>query len=281
MKNVDRVSDVERFAIPTGGHRVRADTHTLRDRGSGTSGMFQPRGGAAGTVTRGSTASSGHRVPSGGCDDPRRCELHSPESDSRGHDAAALSEAREATRLDAASDFAHAIEAALRKRVAPLRDRKVETTTIIRCHGDYHLGQVLYTGRDFVIFDLEGEVSRPLSVRRLKRSPLRDVAGMIRSFHYAAYTVLLGHFGGLRPEDFDKLDPWARFWHHWVSAAFMGAYLDAAREGSFLPKNPKDVAILIDGFLLEKALYELRYEMENRPDWIAIPVRGLTELALR
>ncbi len=171
-----------------------------------------------------------------------------------------------------------AIDAALRKRVAPLRDRKVETM-IIRCHGDYHLGQVLYTGRDFVIFDLEGEVSRPLSVRRLKRSPLRDVAGMIRSFHYAAYTVLLGHSGGLRPEDFDKLDPWARFWHRWVSGAFLGAYLDAAQGGPFLPKNPKDVAILIDGFLLEKALYEVGYELSNRIDRVRIPLQGVLQLA--
>ena len=158
-----------------------------------------------------------------------------------------------------------------------MKARKIEAT-IIRCHGDYHLAQVLYTGRDFVIFDLEGEPSRPLSTRRLKRSPLRDVAGMIRSFHFAAYAVLFGQWGALRPEDFGLLDPWARYWHRWTAAAFLRAYLDAAGDAAFIPKERQDMALLLDSYLLEKALYEVSQELQNRPDWVRIPLQGVLQL---
>ncbi len=150
-----------------------------------------------------------------------------------------------------------------------------------RYHGDYHLGQLLYTGKDFVIIDFEGEPARPLSERRIKRSPLRDVAGMLRSFHYAAYTalsaqmdkgVLNSHPGGLT-----ALEPWARLWHLWVSVVFTKAYLEAANHGSFVPRNRQDLQILLDAFLLEKAVYELSYELNNRPDWVRIPLRGILQ----
>ncbi len=153
------------------------------------------------------------------------------------------------------------------------------TAMRIRCHGDYHLGQVLCTGTDFVIIDFEGEPARPLSERRLKGSPLRDVAGMLRSFHYAAYgALLLGKVPGVRPADFVVLEPWARFWYLWVSVAFLKAYLAVATRAPFLPTTREELQVLLEAHLLEKAVYELGYELNNRPDWVRIPLQGMLEL---
>jgi maltose alpha-D-glucosyltransferase / alpha-amylase len=168
-------------------------------------------------------------------------------------------------------------ETEVRRRYRSLLQRRINTMRI-RVHGDYHLGQVLYTGRDFVIIDFEGEPARPLSERRIKRSPLRDVAGMLRSFHYASYAALYGQVSGLRPEDFPALEPWARFWHTWVSVAFLKAYLAAAKEKLFLPADPTELQMLLDAYLLEKGTYELGYELNNRPDWIKVPLQGLLQL---
>jgi len=148
----------------------------------------------------------------------------------------------------------------------------------IRTHGDYHLGQVLYTGKDFIIIDFEGEPARPVSERRLKVSPIRDVAGMLRSFHYAAYSPLLEQMAGLRPEDVRTLEPWARYWYTWVSTAFLQAYTAAATAGSFLPESPEGMRILMHTYLLEKAIYELGYELNNRPLWVRVPLKGIQEL---
>jgi maltose alpha-D-glucosyltransferase/alpha-amylase len=150
--------------------------------------------------------------------------------------------------------------------------------TLIRTHGDYHLGQVLWTGKDFVIIDFEGEPSRPVSQRRLKRTAIRDVAGMLRSFHYAAQSMLYGPSGGLRAEEPERLEPWLRFWDAWVQAAFLGSYLETAGEASFVPSNREELEILLDASLLEKAVYELDYEVNNRPDWVGIPIQGITRL---
>jgi maltose alpha-D-glucosyltransferase/alpha-amylase len=149
-----------------------------------------------------------------------------------------------------------------------------------RYHGDYHLGQVLFTGKDFVIIDFEGEPARPLSERRLKRSPLRDVAGMLRSFSYAAYTALLELSSGaqIRPEDRAAAECWANHWSRWVSVAFLGAYLETAGQAAFLPRDPAELALLLDAFTLDKALYELAYELNNRPDWLCAPVNGILQL---
>jgi maltose alpha-D-glucosyltransferase/alpha-amylase len=154
------------------------------------------------------------------------------------------------------------------------------TAMLIRCHGDYHLGQVLYTGKDFVIIDFEGEPARPLSERRIKRCALRDVAGMLRSFHYAAYATLFNHRVSVpvRPEDIAALEPWARFWYRWVSAAFLKAYLAEASQVPFLPQERDELQVLLDAHLLEKAIYELGYELNNRPDWIGIPLQGILDL---
>jgi maltose alpha-D-glucosyltransferase / alpha-amylase len=149
-----------------------------------------------------------------------------------------------------------------------------------RIHGDYHLGQVLYTGADFLIIDFEGEPARPLSERRRKGSPLQDVAGMLRSFHYAPYAVLLGQAPGVafaEPE-IATLEPWARLWHRWTSAAFLKSYLASASAAPFLPGDPKELEQLLDAYLLDKALYELNYELNNRPVWVQIPVEGILQL---
>jgi maltose alpha-D-glucosyltransferase/alpha-amylase len=149
----------------------------------------------------------------------------------------------------------------------------------IRCHGDYHLGQVLWTGRDFSIIDFEGEPARPLSERRIKRSPLRDVAGMLRSFHYAAYTALFAEVGGPERVAEDPVaEGWARFWYRWVAAAFLREYLAATEGAAFLPARPEDLELVLGAFLLEKAVYELQYEADTRPDWLHVPVQGVIDL---
>ena len=117
-----------------------------------------------------------------------------------------------------------------------------------------------------------------MSVRRMKRSPLRDVAGMLRSFHYAAYAALLGQSARVRPEDFPALEPWARFWYVWVSRAFLRQYLDITAPASLLPKTPDQLRILLDVYLLEKAIYELSYELNSRPDWVRVPLQGIVQL---
>jgi len=149
----------------------------------------------------------------------------------------------------------------------------------IRVHGDYHLGQVLFTGKDFVIIDFEGEPARPLSERRLKRSPFRDVAGMIRSFHYAAYSTLLKH-ASIRPEDTALLEPWAELWYQYVSGIFLRSYLNVVGKAPLVlvPKEREELEILLQALLLEKAVYELGYELNNRPDWVIIPIRGIHDI---
>jgi maltose alpha-D-glucosyltransferase/alpha-amylase len=149
--------------------------------------------------------------------------------------------------------------------------------SIIRCHGDYHLGQVLIAEADIVILDFEGEPARPLAERRQKSSPLRDVAGMLRSFSYAALTGL-NVATHTRSEDLARLSPWARLWEAWVSSAFGRAYVAATDGTSLVPQNLDDFDTLLRAFVVEKALYELAYELNNRPDWVHIPLMGLLNL---
>ena len=147
-------------------------------------------------------------------------------------------------------------------------------------HGDYHLGQVLHTGKDFLIIDFEGEPARSLSERRLKRTPLRDVAGMLRSFDYAAHAALFHQLerGAITAETMSRIEPWARFWTHWTSVIFLKAYLGGARQGEFLPKTSQEMKILLEANLMNKALYELGYELNNRPPWLRIPLQGILQL---
>lgn len=144
----------------------------------------------------------------------------------------------------------------------------------IRCHGDYHLGQVLKTESDFVILDFEGEPDRAFDERREKRCAMKDVAGMIRSLHYASCTTAVGM---LPPPDQAILNPlhWQRFWYENAAAAFSVAYKETAEGQPFLPEDWEAFNKLLDLFLIEKVLYELRYEINNRPDWVKIPLAGL------
>jgi maltose alpha-D-glucosyltransferase/alpha-amylase len=171
------------------------------------------------------------------------------------------------------------LEEELHQQIRQVLSGKIDAQRI-RIHGDYHLGQVLYTGNDFIIIDFEGEPARPLSERRLKRGALRDVAGMLRSFHYAPYAVMFGTAPGsyVRKEDFGRLETGARFWHQWVSTAFLRAYLAESGKAPHLPSSRENVEVLLTSYLIEKALYEVVYELNNRPDWVKIPVRGVLDL---
>jgi maltose alpha-D-glucosyltransferase/alpha-amylase len=146
----------------------------------------------------------------------------------------------------------------------------------IRCHGDYHLGQVLITEGDVVILDFEGQPSQPLAARGLTTSPLRDVAGMIRSFSYAALTGL--DAAAPREADRPRLAPWLRAWERLARSAFLGAYLDAAGQGAFLPTRAADVETLLEAFILDQAFAELGAELRNRSDRVHIPLLGLLDL---
>ncbi len=148
-----------------------------------------------------------------------------------------------------------------------------------RCHGDYHLGQVLYTGKDFVTIDFEGEPARHLGERRIKRSPLQDVAGMIRSFHYAARAALRRQASTvLRPEDIPMLGEWAKSWYLWVSATFLKSYLDIMLDTPIVPQSREGIRVILGVYLLDKALYEVNYELNNRPDWVGLPLQGILQM---
>ena len=151
----------------------------------------------------------------------------------------------------------------------------------IRCHGDYHLGQVLYTGKDFAVIDFEGDPSRPLSTRRIKRSPLEDVAGMIRSFHFAASEALL-RLPLIGVVASDAIAPWqqaADFWYMWSSSAFLRAYATATSATDLLPKSDAQLDLLLNVHLMERTVGELQHELDNRPDGVVGALHGILELA--
>ena len=168
-----------------------------------------------------------------------------------------------------------------RRRGVLDRFRDLENQNIVaqrtRIHGDYHLGQVLRVRTDYVILDFEGEPARPLAERRAKQSPLKDVAGMLRSFSYAAYAALL-NYTARHPGDFDKLEPWAWLWERSTTSEFLRAYLETAAGAPFLPARGENFQKLLDAYVLDKALYELLYELDNRPTWVGIPLIGISAL---
>jgi maltose alpha-D-glucosyltransferase/alpha-amylase len=168
--------------------------------------------------------------------------------------------------LGADAERVGAGEAELLARFRPLLDRKL-TATRIACHGNYHLQQILRTGGDVTIIDFEGEPPRPLFERRLKRTPLVDVVSMVRSLHYAA------RFALTESDDCE----WSLFWRHWVAAAFLQAYFSTV-DRRLLPSEPAEFRFLFEICLLERAVYELGYELDHRPDYIGIPLRDLRDL---
>ncbi len=164
----------------------------------------------------------------------------------------------------------------------------------IRIHGDYHLGQTLRvtgldagshvssTGSDFMLIDFEGEPARPIQERRRKQSPLKDVVGMMRSFSYAAFSSIdraVAAGSGARPAvDRNAMAGWAKLWQHTATAEFLSAYRDGMAANPALLPPPAQAQILLDAYLLEKALYEVQYELDNRPAWIHIPINSILTL---
>ncbi len=166
-----------------------------------------------------------------------------------------------------------AAEAELLTRQGRLLTRKIQTLKTV-VHGDYHLGQVLNTGKDFVIIDFEGEPRRSLGERTLKRSPLIDVAGMLRSFDYVAHVAVSNR----REDDARFLQPWAAAWVQTISDVFLRAYLETTKGAPFIPDNEADMHLLLEAFILDKAIYEVGYELAYRPEFAAIPLRAVQEI---
>jgi maltose alpha-D-glucosyltransferase / alpha-amylase len=168
-------------------------------------------------------------------------------------------------------------EAELLDLFGRVRDHRIDTSRA-RVHGDFHLGQVLWTGRDMVIIDFEGEPTRSIGERRIKKSPLVDVAGMLRSFRYATSVALfeqaergfigVGHTGG-------EVDAWGNWWRAWIEALYVGRYLSVVDGSPLVPPATDDRRLLLDVYAMEKALYELRYELQYRPDWVGIPLGSI------
>jgi maltose alpha-D-glucosyltransferase/alpha-amylase len=164
------------------------------------------------------------------------------------------------------------------RAVSDIREAGVRT----RYHGDLHLGQVLHSGSDFVIIDFEGEPTRSLADRRIKRSPIRDVAGMLRSFDYARHVAIRDAVErGVVEESgdaYELLEIWGQCWYSWMAASFVRSYLATSAGAAYLPASIADTAALLEVFMLEKAIYELGYEMGSRPDWAGIPLRGALDI---
>lgn len=163
-------------------------------------------------------------------------------------------------------------------RFQPLRRTKLGGLRI-RCHGDYHLGQTLYTGKDFVIIDFEGDPRRPLTERRLKRSPLTDVAGMVRSFDYAAsFSVARLGSAEADPRRTPMLELWARFWTTWATPVFLTSYLEKMKGTPLLPAAQKETAALLEALLLARVLAEINSEMDTHRDWLSVPIKAVLRM---
>ncbi|EEF58679.1 maltose alpha-D-glucosyltransferase [Pedosphaera parvula] len=170
-------------------------------------------------------------------------------------------------------------ESDILKRLRAIYETRI-TGMRIRCHGNFHLRQVLDTGKDFMVIDFEGEPAHTLGERRIKRSPMYDVAVMIRSLYYAMHSAVLKQveLGTFHPEDVARLEPWMRFWHFWMSVIFLKSYLQVVGRTDLLPQSREELAVLLQAHLLERAVFETAYEQYHRPDWIKIPMQGLLEL---
>jgi maltose alpha-D-glucosyltransferase/alpha-amylase len=166
-------------------------------------------------------------------------------------------------------------EEALLQAVRVVTERKIAAQRL-RCHGNFGLREVLYDGKDFTIIDLEGQPRRPFSARRRKYSPVRDVASMIRSLEEVAHFALNDE--RVRGEDRTALEPWASFWSRWVAAAFLRAYREVATAGGFLPDSHDELAVLLDFYLIKRAVNDLRHGLEQHSAAVAVPLQGLLQL---
>jgi maltose alpha-D-glucosyltransferase/alpha-amylase len=166
-------------------------------------------------------------------------------------------------------------EAFLKQKVSVVR---------VRCHGNLHLGQILYTGNDFVIIDFDGEIARPLNDRRRKRTATRDLATMLRSFHRAAFGALSEQIrgGALGKHDFASMEWSARFWQMWISSAFLREYLAVAEGAPFVPRERVELMTLLDALILERALYELGRELGRdhgaESPWTRIALHSIEQI---
>ncbi len=148
-----------------------------------------------------------------------------------------------------------------------------------RIHGNYHLGTVLRVRTDYVIVDFEADPSLPLAQRLAKHPPLKDVASMLRSFSYGAYATLM-NYTARRPVDFVSLIPWARLCERATAGAFLRAYRETTANSEFLPADSEDFRLLLQAYVMDKALHELLYELHSRPAWVRIPLEGILSLSL-
>jgi maltose alpha-D-glucosyltransferase / alpha-amylase len=167
----------------------------------------------------------------------------------------------------------------LLQRFQPIA-RQAISAQRIRCHGDYHLGQVLYTGSDLIIFDFEGQPQQLVSERQLKHSPLRDVANMLWSFQYATYMARIhGREGEASAwQEVKRLAAWANLWYGWSGSAFVRAYLATAGAGAFLPHTRDDLLVLLENFLLATVVANLSKALDTRPRWAWIAIAVLLQL---
>jgi maltose alpha-D-glucosyltransferase / alpha-amylase len=163
-------------------------------------------------------------------------------------------------------------------------DRRLQSNRI-RVHGNLHLAQVLFTGKDFVLVDFEGQAGASLAERRTKRSAVKDLASMLRSFHYAALSTFYGFGRGasspqniVGDEDRAHFLPWMRFWYTWVNAGFLKGYFDTAGDAPFVPQPGEERQILFDAYMLDRGLRELAFEMQHRPLWAVVPLAGVLDV---
>jgi maltose alpha-D-glucosyltransferase / alpha-amylase len=179
-------------------------------------------------------------------------------------------------------DLAARVAALEQDAVASLRP--VHTTLLdakrIRCHDNYHLGQLLYTGKDFIISDFEGDPSRSFGERRIKHSSLYDVAAMLRSFDQVSAAALLQQIsvGAIGDEDTELMVPWAAFWSRWISAAFLKHYFEVIGKTELLPTELNQAGLLLRTNLLGRCYNELSNDLLNRPNWVGVPLRAIIQL---
>jgi maltose alpha-D-glucosyltransferase/alpha-amylase len=168
------------------------------------------------------------------------------------------------------------VERGIMSRVERLLGEQIDGLRI-RVHGDLHLGQVLVRGGDISFIDFEGEPSRPLGERSIRRTPVVDVAGMVRSYDYAADAALRASVergAGSR----QALEPWAHAFETWCAQQLVQAYLERIAKEDILPSDPDDTAALLDIAIIQKAAYEVRYEVGHRPDWLMVPLTALQRM---